>query len=377
MKYLLFNIFILNLLFNSLNCSFQVSLFNEINKGKKGKNLIISPLSIFQILSLTANGARDQTQLEMVETLQGEDIEDLNSINYEILEISQKFKTVEIANAVMTRFEPVQDFLNVSEKYFAPYQKLVSAEQVNGWCSQKTHGKIPKILDKLEDDMAFILLNAVYFKGNWKNKFLEKSTKKKAFYNKGIDKKEIDTMIQLERFSYYEDSTIQAIELPYEDDNMTALIILPREDIDINKYITSLDSNQDGLNTLIKKLRYAKVNLELPKFELEFSTSVKDILIDMGMENAFTDYADFTGLREKGEIKIDDVLHKTYLKVDEEGTEAAAVTAVIGTYTTSVGPDIEIIYQMKVNRPFLFFLRNKKLPANYDLLFMSKIEIIE
>ena len=377
MKYLLFNIFILNLLFNSLNCSFQVSLFNEINKGKKGKNLIISPLSIFQILSLTANGARDQTQLEMVETLQGEDIEDLNSINYEILEISQKFKTVEIANAVMTRFEPVQDFLNVSEKYFAPYQKLVSAEQVNGWCSQKTHGKIPKILDKLEDDMAFILLNAVYFKGNWKNKFLEKSTKKKAFYNKGIDKKEIDTMIQLERFSYYEDSTIQAIELPYVDDNMTALIILPREDIDINKYITSLDSNQDGLNTLIKKLRYAKVNLELPKFELEFSTSVKDILIDMGMENAFTDYADFTGLREKGEIKIDDVLHKTYLKVDEEGTETAAVTAVIGTYTTSVGPDIEIIYQMKVNRPFLFFLRNKKLPANYDLLFMSKIEIIE
>ena len=377
MKYLLFNIFILNLLFNSLNCSFQVSLFNEINKGKKGKNLIISPLSIFQILSLTANGARDQTQLEMVETLQGEDIEDLNSINYEILEISQKFKTVEIANAVMTRFEPVQDFLNVSEKYFAPYQKLVSAEQVNGWCSQKTHGKIPKILDKLEDDMAFILLNAVYFKGNWKNKFLEKSTKKKAFYNKGIDKKEIDTMIQLERFSYYEDSTIQAIELPYVDDNMTALIILPREDIDINKYITSLDSNQDGLNTLIKKLRYAKVNLELPKFELEFSTSVKDILIDMGMKNAFTDYADFTGLREKGEIKIDDVLHKTYLKVDEEGTEAAAVTAVIGTYTTSVGPDIEIIYQMKVNRPFLFFLRNKKLPANYDLLFMSKIEIIE
>ena len=377
MKYLLFNIFILNLLFNSLNCSFQVSLFNEINKGKKGKNLIISPLSIFQILSLTANGARDQTQLEMVETLQGEDIEDLNSINYEILEISQKFKTVEIANAVMTRFEPVQDFLNVSEKYFAPYQKLVSAEQVNGWCSQKTHGKIPKILDKLEDDMAFILLNAVYFKGNWKNKFLEKSTKKKAFYNKGIDKKEIDTMIQLERFSYYEDSTIQAIELPYVDDNMTALIILPREDIDINKYITSLDSNQDGLNTLIKKLRYAKVNLELPKFELEFSTSVKDILIDMGMENAFTDYADFTGLREKGEIKIDDVLHKTYLKVDEEGTEAAAVTAVIGTYTTSVGPDIEIIYQMKVNRPFLFFLRNKKLPTDNDLLFMSKIEIIE
>ena len=186
MKYFLLNIFILCfLLFNSLNCSFQVSLFNEINKGKKGKNLIISPLSIFQILSLTANGARDQTQLEMIETLQGEDIEDLNSINYEILEISQNFKTVEIANAVMSKFVPIQDFLNVSEKYYAPFQKLVSAEQVNSWCSEKTHGKIPKIIDQLSPDMAMILLNAVYFKGKWKNKFTEKSTKKKAFYNKG------------------------------------------------------------------------------------------------------------------------------------------------------------------------------------------------
>ena len=301
MKSLLLNPFILCfiLLIHSLNCSFQISLFNEINKGKKGQNLIISPLSIFQILSLTANGAKEQTQLEMVQTLQSEDIEYLNSINYEILEISQNFKTVEIANAVMSKFDPIQEFLNISKQYNAPFEKLVSAEQVNGWCGEKTHGKIPKILDDLSPDTVMILLNAVYFKGEWKNKFLEKSTEKKAFYNKGTEKKEIDTMKQLTYFSYYEDNNIQAIELPYSKDNMTALIILPREDIDINKYVTSLESDQDSLNALIKKLRYAKVNLELPKFELEFSTSIKDILIDMGMETAFTDNADFTGLREK------------------------------------------------------------------------------
>ena len=89
-----------------------------------------------------------------------------------------------------------------------------------------------------------LLLNAVYFKGEWKNKFNEKSTKQKAFYNKGTEMKEIDTMTILTHFSYYGDDKIQAIELPYAEDNITALIILPKEDIDINKYITSLDSNQ-------------------------------------------------------------------------------------------------------------------------------------
>ena len=377
MKYLYLNIFIFCfLLFNSSNCSFQISLFNEINKSKKGQNLIISPLSIFQILSLTANGARDQTQLEMIQTLQNEDIEYLNSINYEILETSKNFKTVEIANAVMSKFIPNQEFLDVSEKYCASFQILESVQQVNGWCNEKTHGKIPKILDELNSSIVMILLNAVYFKGDWKSKFSEKLTTKKVFYNKGTEMKEIYTMVQLKHFSYYEDNTIQAIELPYVEDNMTALIILPREDIDINKYIISLDTNQDDLNALIKKLRYVKVNLELPKFELEFSTSLKDILIDMGMETAFTNNADFSGLREEGNLKIDDVMHKTYLKVDEEGTEAAAITG-ISIMPTSAGPDVEIVYQMKVNRPFLFFLRSKKLPIDNDLLFMSKIEIIE
>ena len=276
----------------------------------------------------------------------------------------------------MSKFVPIQEFLDVSEKYCAPFQKLESAQQVNGWCEEKTHGKIPKILDELNPDIEMILLNAVYFKGEWKNKFNEKFTTKKAFYNKGTEIKEIDIMAKLSYFSYYEDNKIQAIELPYSQDNMTALIILPREDIDINKYATSLDSNQDGLYGIIKKLRNAKVNLEFPKFELEFSTSLQNILNDMGMETAFTNNADFTGLRKEGNLKIDEVIHKTYLKVDEEGTEAAGVTG-ITIVPTIANPDSEIVYRMKVNRPFLFFLRNKILPVDNDLLFVSKIEIIE
>ena len=360
----------------ALNCSFQLSLFNEINKRKKGQNLIISPLSIFQILSLTANGAKDKTQLEIVQTLQNEDIEDLNSINYEILEIFKNFTTVEIANAVMSKFLPTQEFLDISEKYCAPYQELISVQQVNNWCDEKTHGKISKIIDELDSAIQMILLNAVYFKGTWKNTFNEKVTEKKDFYNKGIEIKQIDTMSQLSSFFYYEDNKLQAIELPYIKDDISALIILPRENIDINKYIASLNSEENSLNDLIQKLKYSKVKLELPKFELEFFSSLKETLSDMGIEIAFTDFANFTGLREEGNLKIDDVLHKTYLKVNENGTEAAAVTAVT-VKTTSVKPTHENIYQMKINKPFLFFLRSKKLPQVNDLLFMSKIEIIE
>ena len=370
MKYYIFTLFIINfILFNSLNCSFQISIFNELNKNKKGENLIISPLSIFQILSLTSNGAKDDTQLEMIQALQNEDIDSLNSINYEILENFKNFKTVEIANAVMSKFEPLENFLEIADNYCAPYEKLISADQVNNWCDEKTHGKIKKILDKLNSDIQMILLNAVYFKGEWRNKFKEDSTSKKPFYNLGTELKEVDTMKMLTHYLYYEDNKLQAVQLPYIDDGMSALIILPRENVDINKYITSLDS-ENNLKDLLDNLKSAKVNLELPKFELEFSSSLKEVLMDMGMEKAFTNYADFSGLREENQLKIDDVLHKTYLKVNENGTEAAAVTAVVVT-KTSARPVQEVVYEMKVNRPFLFILRSNILPIDYDILFIS------
>ena len=377
MKSFLLKLFVVNLLYISLNCSFQISIFNELNKGNKGKNLIISPLSIFQILSLTANGAKNRTQSEMIEALQNVDIDTLNAINFEILEAIKKFSTVEMANAVMSKFTPLQEFLDISEKYCAPLEKLISVEQVNNWCSEKTHGKITKILSQLKPEVQMILLNAVYFKGEWTQTFKERLTSKKDFYNLGTNIKQVDTMTQISKFKYYQDTQIQAVELPFTKDDMSAIIILPSKNLDINKYITSLASSEENsLNDLFSKLTYAKVDLELPKFELQFDSSLKEVLKDMGMEEAFSDYADFTGLREEKNLKIDDVLHKTYLKVNELGTEAAAVTAVVVKYG-SARPTQEIVYSMKVNRPFLFLLRSKRLPKNYDLLFISKIEKLE
>ena len=183
-------------------------------------------------------------------------------------------------------------------------------------------------------------------------------------------------MAQLTRFRYYEDNKIQAVELPFEKDQISALIILPRENVDINKYIMSLDEEKDTLYNIVDNLMTSKVILELPKFELDFSSSLKEVLKDMGMEKSFSDYADFSGLRKENNLQIDDVVHKTYLKVNENGCEAAGITEVIIRYG-SAAPRAEKIYEMKVNRPFLFILRSQNLPEDYDILFISKIEKLE
>ena len=118
-----------------------------MNKDKKGGNLIISPLSIYQALSLAANGANGETLSEMLDLLESDSIDELNKINYNIISQFKEFTIIDIANAIMTKFTPLEDFSNIAQEYLAPVEPLESVEQVNNWCSNKTHGKIDKILE--------------------------------------------------------------------------------------------------------------------------------------------------------------------------------------------------------------------------------------
>ena len=374
MKYCII-IFLTSLLINSFNCFFQFNLFNKINKGKKGENVIISPLSIFQVLSLTANGAKGETQKEMLEVLWINNIEELNEMNYKILSIVKDFSTIDIANAVMTKFTPLDDFCTIASKYEAPIEYLESVEQVNNWCSNKTHGKIPKIIEELSPNTLMVLLNAIYFKDEWAVQFKHELTKNLSFYNFGNEEVEVETMSNLEHFYYYEDKKVQIIELKFNDDFMSALIILPSEQRDINSYVNDLSIAKAEFTTLLKQLKRKKVHLQLPKFEVKFSEELNEILMDLGMYKAFSDDADFTGLRKEGGLAIDKVIHKTYLKVNEEGTEAAAVT-IVEMKETAIFDEDSKIYDMKVNRPFLFILRNNRLPEEHNMIFMAKIEKI-
>ena len=378
MKYL-FIIALISLLINNLSCTFQSDIFRQLNQNKKGQNLIISPLSIYQVLSLLANGANGETQSEMLKTLGSNNIDELNEINYKILKKAEGFSTIDIANAVMTKFRPMEDFCSIADKYLAPIQPLVSVDQVNNWCSEKTHGKINKIIEELNPETVMLLLNAVYFKGKWIKYFEKESNLKLPFCNfkKNENKKLIETMIQTDYFNYKENSDMQIIELPFLEDFMSAIIILPSVTQDINKFIDTLFQKKSDFDKIINKLDYAKVHLELPKFEIEFSEILNDVIKELGMKKLF-DYmqADLSGLDKNKNIHVSKIIHKTYLKVNEVGTEAAAVTAVV-IDGMALFDEREKIYKMKINRPFIFLIKNNRFPLGYDLVFMAKIENIE
>ena len=161
---------------------FQFNMFNEINKSNLGKNIMVSPLSIYHILSLTTNGALNKNLQEMLKALCEKDLKSMNIVNNNLHTEIKKLTTVELANAVFTKFKPELDFTNMIAQYKADVNTLESAEQVNKWCQEKTHGKIPKILDSLSPNDFMILINAIYFKGKWLKSFNTKKTQKKKFY---------------------------------------------------------------------------------------------------------------------------------------------------------------------------------------------------
>ena len=188
------------------------------------------------------------------------------------------------------------------------------------------------------------------------------------FLNFNKEQKTVDFMNMTANFNYFENKDIQAIEIPYNKDKLNALIILPKTQNDINAYINNFTG--DVYNSIIKGLQNNKIVLSLPKFEIRYEGEIKSVLMTMGMNQAFAN-ADFSVMKKEKDIFISRVIHKTFIKVDEQGTEAAAVTAVVmkRMMAKSAPPII-----MNVNHPFLFIIRCPDLPSQHDILFFSKVE---
>ena len=356
-------------------CLFQFSLFNKINSKYKENNLVISPLSIYQAISLVTNGANEQTQKELLYLLDNKDIEEINMINMKILNKIKDKSSIEIANAIMSKTAPLNTFTEIAKNTFnSEIFPLKSVNQINKWCEKQTHGKINKIIDKLDPLTYMLVLNAIYFKGEWLYPFEEYMTKKQIFYNMNKEQKNIDTMEITKYFNYFEDTNLQAIELKFIKESTSAIIILPNEKIDINEFIDILDKDNEYFYTIVNNMKDNKVNLRLPKFEINYEKKLKEVLKTMGVNLPFEKNADFSKIRVQNDIYINEIIHKTYLKVNEQGTEAAAVTAIEMVSNSAANPRLEKIYNMHVNRPFIFILRNDRLPKNYDIIFISKIE---
>ncbi len=363
-RFILISIFISFIYSQKL--TFQTTIFSHLYQNQN-QNICISPLSIYQVMSLVSNGASGKTQDEILKALVPDSSVNkktqfkLNDVNNKIVKIyNSKNNYVKIANAVMTKQILKSSFLKMCKKYEAFVEPLKSVSQVNNWCSKKTNGKITEIIDSI-DKVEMILLNAVYFKSDWQKKFSPSKTKLLDFTNSNGQVVQVKTMLQeFDSVNYYGDEQFQMIELPYEDNHLSMVIILPNK----NNYNSPLNFMKNEKNDVTKMLNKLKrtydVRLYLPKFKYEYQSSLVDAFKKMNMKKAFTNSAEFTKLNEGIPLKINDIIHKTFIEVDEKGTEAAAVTAIRAVggsspyqrpkYYTYMYVDHSFIYMIKDNR---------------------------
>ena len=290
MKSLLYSIYIFIASFNIVFSTFQTSFFKQINKEYIHQNLVISPLSVYQVLSLTSNGAKGKTLEEILTTLYSNNTEELNEINLSILNGFNNLTSVEISSAIITNFIPEDKFVNKVYTYNSSVEIIKWAlrehqiEQINKWCENKTHGNITKIIDSLDEETMMLLLNVIYFNGAWNKKFNPNYTSKHIFNNFGDRNQQvkIDMMYIKEKFNYYEDNLIQIIEIPFERDSISAFVFLTKYDTNINDFIAELDDEK--LNNYYTQMNYDEVALYMPKFKIESNYRFKQALKILGIK---------------------------------------------------------------------------------------------
>ncbi len=352
------------------NNAFAFNVFKSMYNAESGKNLFISPLSISIALGMTLNGARGETYNEMQTTLalQGLTNEEINT-NYrrllDLLPALDPAVDIGVANSIWTRlgYPVMPAFLEINKTSFDAVVREIdfddegAADIINAWVNEKTRGRIDAIVDKpIPAYVVMYLINAVYFKAAWQITFDKELTKPAMFNTFGGPQRSIDMMSRSDSMLYFESSTYQAVDLPYGNGAYTMTILLPKE-----YGQAAFDSMIDGLTqeswtAITSSFTDQKVVLSMPKFTLRYEKDLNDILKAMGMPTAFTAAADFSGINPDDQLFISKVRHKSFVEVNEQGTEAAAVTSVeIGR--TSVDPDI---YFVTLNRPFLYSIRERE-----------------
>ena len=306
----------------------------------KNENYMFSPLSIKMALALAANGADGDTQKEITKALDIDDIEEFNAYAKQLIQNYSNNKNVELAIAnslwLNTQKAPDTEFnadycKKMLDNYNAAVEKVDYSDavlRVNSWCSENTKGKIPSIIES--PDFAAILANAIYFKGDWAEPFNKDATYKQFFTDRNGKKTETDFMHMEETFEFFEDDDVKILKMPYKGGNTSMYFILSGDKrIDINDYTD--------------KMTYEDVVISIPKFKTEYKRTLNSDLRTIGIDKAFDALsADFKPMfYSEFDFYIDKVLHKTYIDVDETGTEAAAVTAIVMETAAAVDPSIK------------------------------------
>ena len=354
---------------------FSFSLFQQVGAAQKDANVFVSPLSASFALGMTMNGAANATLDQMRSTLAfgaTSDVEINESYKSLIALLRGLDNTVDvrIANGIWYRngYSVRQPFLDASKTYFdaqvaaLDFMSPSAPKTVNDWVSTATAGKIPTIVSDLSD-LDMILVNAIYFKGSWRQQFNLAETTDALFRGVAGDQP-MRLMHRMGKVNYTSNATYSAVDMPYGDSAYTMTVVLPGAGVSVDA-VAALLMQRTAWATMLPQLRPVTVDLFIPKLKLQWERTLNDDLIALGMRDAFSDVAaDFSRLTPQRAM-IGFVKQKTYVDINEEGTEAAAVTAV---GITSVSAPI--VPQFRADRPFIFVIRER---LTGTIMFMGKI----
>ncbi|MDR0390938.1 MAG: serpin family protein [Planctomycetaceae bacterium] len=352
----------------------QLVLFRNAAANNNNDNISISPYGANLALALVVSGAGGETATELKSLLGYEgDISNLATA-LKITEYAKENSPLKTATSLW-----IQQGFNVSPKFIDTAKTNFAAEigqvdfqtnaadtcnTINNWVDKNTNSKIKKLFDKVEPSNRVIAVSAIYFLAEWIRKFDKSQTCEEDFTLVNGESKKVQMMRNRKvNFMYGEGLDSQWLELPYKSRGFSAIIILPNKGVNVSDVIAKL--TQDNFDNTIKTLKSRKLDVKLPQFEVEYSTSLKSAMSGAGVKKIFTQDADLTGIAERKDLVVSDVIQKVFIKVDETGTEAAAATGItVSTTAMDIAPPQEFF----VDRPFIFIVKDGD-----NILFVSKI----
>ncbi|MDR2810511.1 MAG: serpin family protein [Tannerellaceae bacterium] len=355
------------------NNAFAFDLLRTVSQHEtEGKNILLSPLSATIALAMLNNGAGGQTHKEIQETLGYGDItqDEMNGYFRKMLTAMQEADTdvaFETAHSIWIRrnFSVLDAFKDVNRDYYdaevrnEDFNNPQTIDVINNWCADKTHQKIPGIIDHIDEATVMFLIHALYFKAAWTFQFDKHATGTEFFTHYDGTQTPAPIMRLKESFAHGEGETFDLLELPYGNGSFGMIVLLPKEGVSLQSVVESLNAETwaNGLQQMYKK----EVSLKLPRFKIEYEKDLSDDLKTMGMESMFCDgCADFSRITNPSTLLVTQVKQKTFAEVNEEGAEAAAVTVVV-MGPTSTGPSSAVDFH--ATRPFLYFIREQSTGA--------------
>jgi serpin B len=368
------------------NSEFAFDLYQAL-RGQDG-NLFFSPYSISVALAMTYAGARTETEAEMAKVLHfALSQERLHpAFNGLDLELARRGEGAEgkdeggfrlnVANALwgQTGYHFQPEFLDLLARNYGAGMSLVdfaagieeARVTINDWVSEQTEGKIENLIPPgvLDATTRLVLTNAIYFNAAWAKPFQEEATSDGPFYLLDGSQVMVALMHQSERLGYAEGDGFQLVELPYDGSELSVVILLPEEGT-----FGALERNLDvaGVEAMLVEMSHREVDLTMPRFKFDAEFCLNKALEELGMPLAFTEAADFSGMTGQRDLFISDVIHKAYVGVDEEGTEAAAATAVVMAFASAI---ISEPVEIRMDRPFVFMIRDLQTGT---ILFLGRV----